>query len=425
MVRYSGIVDIEAEEKSMRKKMRKAFDLLKANLLGLRDDVDDVKSDYKAKHEKLQELEDALRPLEDAYSLTEKGFQEPKFQLEDHAEYVFAIKSVKEEQKEAVRSKNAVVGHTDWTVGDSKSEGRKMVGRAVRLTLRAFNNECDSRIGKINWRNINQVKDRIEASRDSLDKLNESLHVEITDEYLQLKFKEADLVNEEKIKKEQEKDQLRAVREAEREEAKAQREILAEIKRSEKLEAAKQAALDEVKARLKIASQEHRAALEAEVNELESELAAASMSKGRLLSMAEHTKIGHLYVISNRGAFGERMIKIGMTRRLEPLDRVKELGDASVPFPFDIHAMVFSEDVPRLEKELHARFDDFRVNRLNRRKEFFNVPLSDVQKELETRIPGTPFQFNAPSMEYEGSIISEANKVGETNSIAGQFSSEI
>ncbi|MBL4732196.1 MAG: DUF4041 domain-containing protein [Rhizobiaceae bacterium] len=423
--RFAGVLSAEEEEKSIRARLNLMFNEQKAELLKQKKKVTDVKAEYRQKRQLLSDLEEALKPLEDAQGLADVGFQEPKFQLEDHAEYIFAIKQVKASQKALVRAKGAIVGLTDWTVGDSKSEGKKMIGRTIRMTLRAFNNECDSRINKINWKNVDQVKKRMLSSRDALDKLNESMQVEITDEYMGLKYQEADLVNEEKIKKEQEKERLREARELEREEAKAQREIRAELKRQEAEERDKQVALTLIREKLETASDEHRAALEAEANQLEEDLAAANLSKGRLLSMAEHTRIGHLYVISNRGAFGDGVVKIGMTRRLEPLDRVKELGDASVPFPFDIHAMIFSDDAPKLEKELHNKFDEFRVNKINRRKEFFDVSLEAVQQELSSRIPGVPFEFSSPSMEYAGSLSAADIKKQAAQNQSSSLPSEI
>ena len=123
-----------------------------------------------------------------------------------------------------------------------------------------------------------------------------------------------------------------------------------------------------------------------------------------MLSMAEQTRIGHVYIISNRGSFGDRIVKIGMTRRLEPMDRVKELGDASVPFPFDVHAIIFSEDAPSLEKELHKAFQEMRVNKVNNRKEFFYAELDDLEKVIKKKIPDIPFERNASSKEYIQSI---------------------
>ena len=101
------------------------------------------------------------------------------------------------------------------------------------------------------------------------------------------------------------------------------------------------------------------------------------------MSRAELTRSGHVYVVSNIGSFGENVYKIGLTRRLEPEDRIRELGDASVPFPFDIHAMVFSEDAPGLEQTLHREFDDRRVNLVNTRKEFFAVSLPEIESAAQ------------------------------------------
>jgi hypothetical protein len=120
--------------------------------------------------------------------------------------------------------------------------------------------------------------------------------------------------------------------------------------------------------------------------------------------MAQQTKRGHVYIISNIGSFGENVYKIGMTRRLEPTDRVKELGDASVPFKFDIHAMIYSDEAPRLENELHKAFNNKKVNMLNNRKEFFNVTIDEI--EQKTREIGLDAEFSRlpEAMEYKESL---------------------
>ena len=99
--------------------------------------------------------------------------------------------------------------------------------------------------------------------------------------------------------------------------------------------------------------------------------------------MAQQTRTGYVYVISNVRSFGESVYKIGMTRRLDPMDRVRELGDASVPFPFDVHYMIYTDDAPKLEAELHQRFAEFKMNSDNYRKEFFKVSLSEIKFELK------------------------------------------
>ena len=95
------------------------------------------------------------------------------------------------------------------------------------------------------------------------------------------------------------------------------------------------------------------------------------------------TRVGHVYIISNVGSFGENIYKIGMTRRLEPMDRDKELGDASVPFPFDVHALITTSDAPSLENALHKHFNHRRLNLENERKEFFHVTIEEIRDELE------------------------------------------
>ena len=122
------------------------------------------------------------------------------------------------------------------------------------------------------------------------------------------------------------------------------------------------------------------------------------------MSMAQLTKQGHVYVISNIGSFGEGIYKIGLTRRLEPMDRVKELGDASVPFKFDLHAMIFSEDAPVLEKKLHEVFHDTRVNMVNNRKEYFRVSLEEIEKETLKVMPDAEFYKTTESREYRETL---------------------
>jgi hypothetical protein len=120
--------------------------------------------------------------------------------------------------------------------------------------------------------------------------------------------------------------------------------------------------------------------------------------------MAQKTKKGNIYIISNIGSFGENIYKIGMTRRLEPMDRVRELGDASVPFEFDVHAIIPTEDAPSLEYQLHEEFDELRVNKVNFRKEFFNLPLEKVREVLAKRGVECSFTMTAEAHEYRESI---------------------
>ena len=404
-IKYSPVISIENQVAEARSK---SIDQIQ-KMIKERDKnasmLNDIKDQLEVKRTELKNIKLDLANITDEHQLNLDGFKPPIFELEDHAAYVVAVKALRERQKDLIRKKEAVICPVDWSVGDSRREGKKAVGRMIRLTLRAFNNECDLMIKNLTWKNAERTKEKILRLAEILDELNESMQVSITSKFVNLKIQEVNLSNAEKLKREEEKERLRSQRETEREEAKAQREYMAEVKRQERLERDKQVALATARERLSIASAEHRAAIEKEISSIEAELSEAIMQKGRLLSMAEQTRIGHVYIISNRGSFGDRMVKIGMTRRLEPMDRVKELGDASVPFPFDVHAIIFSEDAPSLERELHELFSEQRVNKINNRKEFFDINIDELEIKLHEKIPNIPFQKKAPSMEYVQSMI--------------------
>lgn len=208
-----------------------------------------------------------------------------------------------------------------------------------------------------------------------------------------------------RLKKQQEREEQRALAEELREEEKAKREYEKAQKEAEKEEAYYQKILEKVKKdyQSQIGNPEE---LQNKIAELEKDLEEARLKKERALSMAQQTKRGNVYIISNIGSFGENVYKIGMTRRLEPLDRVRELGDASVPFKFDVHAMIYSDEARTLEYELHKAFADRALNLFNFRKEFFNVTLEEIEQKVKE------LGFKA-----EFSTIPEAEEFNETLAI--------
>ncbi|MNE06836.1 hypothetical protein D3C80_994360 [compost metagenome] len=248
------------------------------------------------------------------------------------------------------------------------------------------------------------MHERIRKSFDTINKLGESYTVSIQYEYLDLKLKELTLEYEYQLKKQKEKEELRAAQEALREEEKALREFEQAQKEAEKEEANYQKALDKARKEIELAIGDKHFKLQEQIAKLEQELQEAHEKKERALSMAQQTKRGHVYIISNIGSFGEQVYKIGMTRRLEPEDRVKELGDASVPFQFDIHAMIFSEDAPALENELHKAFANKKVNMLNYRKEFFKVTLEEIEEKVKESGLEIEFIKLPEAMEYRETL---------------------
>ena len=247
------------------------------------------------------------------------------------------------------------------------------------------------------------MEKRIQRAFDQVNKLGESKKLFITNAYLKMKLQELYLVYEHRDQLNAEREEQRRIKEQMREEERARREIEKAQKKAEEEEKAKEFALQRARLELENAHDTERAKLNELVAKLEGELQEALANKERAIARAQQTRSGHVYVISNVGVFGEGVYKIGMTRRLEPLDRVKELGDASVPFPFDVHAMIYSEDAPSLENELHRKFANKRLNLINLRREFFRVGINEVQAEVAKEYPDASFISFAEAEEFRRS----------------------
>ncbi len=328
-----------------------------------------------------KELEKQLNIHKDSLEISEYGLYQPQYSFDLPEQYALELEHNYQQQKNLVSTDQAVKCYTEWEVGGSKAEGKKMTNRYTKLMLYAFNGECDAVIGKVKWNNVAKAELKIVQTFNNVNKLGTSHNISITDDYLQLKKKELALTYEYEQKKYEEKEEQRRIREQMREEEKAQKEYERAQREAEDEEKRYQKALDKAKQELNIqnTNPQELEALNERIKLLETNLAEAHERIERAISLAQQTKVGHIYVISNIGSFGENIYKIGMTRRLDPQDRVKELGDASVPFHFDVHAIIYSENAPQLEYELHQKFKDRRLNRINLRKEFFHVTLDEIE----------------------------------------------
>ena len=191
-----------------------------------------------------------------------------------------------------------------------------------------------------------------------------------------------------------------------------EKKLIEELKAAEKEEEKYRKLLEKVKEEARKAlGVEDNEKLQSRIEELEKSLQEANEKKERAQSMAEQTRVGHIYVVSNIGSFGEDIVKIGMTRRLNPEERVKELGDASVPFVFDTHAMIYTEDAPAIEKELHRRFHARRVNAVNMRKEFFRVGLDEVASTIKELDPDAVFVLEREARDYMETLTLQIQEV--------------
>ena len=282
-----------------------------------------------------------------------------------------------------------------------------MIKDYVKLILRSFNNECDASIIKVKFNNIDSIQKKINKAFETLNKLGRRMNIFISADYLNLKLQELYLFYEYEAKKQQEKEEQKRLREQMREEAKVQKEIQEMKLKLGKEETHFTKALVSIDAQLlKASSDAERVMLEKEKADLQLKLAEIEKTKQDILNREQNTRAGYVYIISNVGSFGENVYKIGVTRRLDPQERVSELGDASVPFKFDIHATIFSDDAPALEYALHKAFEHRRLNMINRRREFFNVTLKEIEEEIKANFK-KPVEFIelADAEEYRESLI--------------------
>lgn len=279
---------------------------------------------------------------------------------------------------------------------------------AVNFVLDAFNGKVDSTLSKIKNNNYGKLSQEIKDAFQLVNYNGSAFRsAKITDIYLQARLNELKwgvAVNEIML---EEKEEQRRIKEQLREEEKARREYERAIKEAEKEEKSIQQAIDKATKELMLASEEQRLALEQKLAELQIKFEEAEAKNQRAISMAQQTRSGHVYVISNIGSFGEGVYKIGMTRRLEPLDRVRELGDASVPFAFDVHAMIYSDDAPSLENHLHKIFNEKQINKVNSRKEFFNVCIKDIKSTVANMNIDAHWTMFADAREYRESLAIE------------------
>lgn len=208
------------------------------------------------------------------------------------------------------------------------------------------------------------------------------------------------------VKKEQARQEQIAIREQMRQEAQERRELEAQKKKIEAEESKYHSEIAKVKQQLLEASEAEKAAYEARILELKSQLSDIAVKKDTIVNL-QNGKAGNIYIISNLGSFGENVFKIGMTRRLNPQERVDELGSASVPFKFDVHSFIFSKDAVSLETELHQRLNDKRVNKVNLRKEFFTTTVDDLEKLVSEIDPTAEFNKTMAAEEYRQSISGE------------------
>lgn len=370
--------------------------------------LDEKESEYSDHLTSLKNDISIFQPVED---LMNYGFfDEPEYLFDTSDRYKEEIKSIREQQKTMIKNNSAITIPESIAITSNTQYVKKILTGQTKLMIKAFNIECDKLISLLKPSNFAKILEKIDKVAEDIEKSALTLQCGFNVTYIDLKFKECELQYQFKLKDQREKEEQAIIKEQIREEQQATREFERAINKAQKSEELFKRALEAAKLELSVAMDKDKTKLSDKIAFLEQQLSEAEKNEQRAMSMAEQTKRGHVYVISNIGSFGENIYKIGLTRRLEPLDRVKELGSASVPFSFDVHAMIYSDDAPALESTLHREFKYFRVNQVNQRKEFFNVSLLDIKEKVK-EITGNEqdFKLTAIAEDYYESQKLKAN----------------
>jgi hypothetical protein len=306
------------------------------------------------------------------------------------------LKKARERTKNLIKLKEAAIC-------DYVEDYRKQT--AIEFVLDAFNGKTDSILATVKDDNFGTLEKKI---NDAFQVVNHNgtafRNARIHEKYLGARLDELKWASTVQALKERDKEEQRKIREQIREEEKAAKDYEKALKEAQKEEETLGKAMEKIQKEMESANEMQKMKFEEKLKELQGKLTEAEEKNKRALSMAQQTKTGHVYIISNIGSFGENVYKIGMTRRLDPMDRIDELGDASVPFDFDVHAMILSEDAPNLERELHKIFSMNQVNKVNSRKEFFNVGIKEIKDHVESKGLVCHWTIAAEAREYKESI---------------------
>lgn len=311
----------------------------------------------------------------------------------DEIKNTLAIHKLKE--KEAVQ---AIVTKQLYKKADTNKQ--------IKQILRAFNTEADYYISNVTSKTIDTYRKKIMTSFESLNKLFEIDGVSLDKSYLKLKLEHLSIIYQYQVKKEAEKELLKAQKEEIKEQQRVEKELQDAKKKIEKEELQFNNEMKKMLDYLSRANNDIERNIYADkIKELEEQINKLKADKENVELRQSNTRAGFVYIISNIGSFGENIYKIGMTRRLEPMDRINELGSASVPFKFDVHALIFSEDAPTLEATLHRHFQDKEINRVNQRKEFYKVDLEEIKRVVHEKFNKTVTFYDEPeAFEYRESL---------------------
>lgn len=389
--------------------------------------VEELEKEKSSVSEKLQNGNAVFSKLLEAYVEAEAqvnqirtGLPPPNFKIDDDEDLKSAIREIRGKQHELITSQRATSSLTNWEWFGSKSDGQKLIKIYNKLMISAFNAEVDMARDKMRHGSYDIAINKLNKSIQGLEKLAETVNVMISSEYISIKEKELKIWHADLERKYKEKEERRKQKAILREQNKTiGRSSDDDDDEDDELENQLTTCSRELEKARELAKQiagNDLAELELKIEKIEEEKRELEEKFARATSQAQITRAGYIYVISNIGSFGEGVCKIGMTRRLEPMDRVVELGDASVPYRFDVHTLAFVNDAPKLEKAIHEVFNSKRVNKENHRKEFFFVSPKEVKAVMENNGIKSSWYYECDAREYRESELIRKAMFGDRRS---------
>jgi hypothetical protein len=368
--------------------------------------LDDEKSLLLGKIEKgipfLDQIKAQVKVLEGETAHISAGLVPPVFNIVDSEALKDSVIAHRNDQYKLIKNRKATQALTSWTWFDDEREGTRMVNDYQTLLLKAFNDDFEVIRKQMRVNKIDTAREKLLKLEDQLSRLGETANVKITQQYVQLKINELIAWHKELIHK----DDKKAARKREQQEIREQnKQNSIDTEALDDAISVRDSELKKAQAKAEKLAGTELANIMKMIDKITTEKAKLEEKLTRATSQAQITRSGYVYVISNRGSFGKGVLKIGMTRRLEPMDRVNELGDASVPFKFGVHTLAYVDNAPSVEKALHAKFNDRRVNVENERKEFFRVEVDEVKKAMEAMSIESDWYFNVEAKEYDESML--------------------
>lgn len=386
----------QRELEELQEKKNAELESLKASRAMVEQDVSRLRARAVELEKERAKLDDELVNSREEVRLQSFGLYDFSNPAEDSLRLEKQLAEVRLRIKELIKNKQAVTAAQGFTYNNSTAKGKTFVNKLSKLALRSYNAEVENAVTRLKAGNLAAGQKRLEKARTEVARMGDMINLEITRAFHQLRLRELELASQHLEAKKALKEQEAEERARLREEKKAQAEMEAERKRLEKEQAHYLNALEKIE----------KTGTSGEAEELKAKLVEIQKGIEDVDYRAANIRAGYVYVISNIGSFGEKMVKIGLTRRLDPMDRVKELGDASVPFNFDVHALHFSADAVGVENALHRHFEAVRVNRINNRREFFYTTPAEVKKVLSS-IDGNVLEYRDEA-EAEQFRLSEA-----------------